>query len=78
MGRLLQPKMKCCIKSWTIWIIPGAFDDPAPRKNKLHAISADYFAEQMVQFYKQSQVLYDELKLDQDELLELEDMDTKK
>ena len=57
---------------------PGAFDDPAPRQNKLHAISADYFAEQMVQFYKQAQVLYDELKLDQDELLELEDMDTKK
>ncbi|MEJ1318875.1 glycosyltransferase family 4 protein [Latilactobacillus sakei] len=57
---------------------PGAFDDPRPRQNKLHAISADYFAEQMVQFYKQSQVLYDELKLDQDELLELEDIDTKK
>ena len=57
---------------------PHAFDDPAPRRKKLHAISADYFAEQMIHFYKQSQLLYDELKLDQDDLLELEDLDTKK
>lgn len=57
---------------------PHAFDDPAPHRKKLHAISADYFAEQMIHFYKQSQLLYDELKLDQDDLLELEDLDTKK
>ncbi|MSD84656.1 glycosyltransferase [Lactobacillus curvatus] len=57
---------------------PHAFDDPAPRQKKLHAISADYFAEQMIHFYKQSQLLYAELKLDQDDLLELEDLDTKK
>lgn len=57
---------------------PHVFDDPAPRRKKLHAISADYFAEQMIHFYKQSQLLYDELKLDQDDLLELEDLDTKK
>ncbi|KRM21374.1 hypothetical protein FC90_GL001426 [Latilactobacillus graminis DSM 20719] len=57
---------------------PGAFDDPAPRQRKLHAISADYFAEQMIRFYKQSQLLYDELMLDQDDLVSLEDLDPKK
>lgn len=57
---------------------PTAFDDPAPRQQKLYTISADYFAQQMIAFYKQSQVMYDEFHLDQDDLMELEDLDSKK
>lgn len=33
---------------------PQAFDDPAPREAKLHAISADLFGDRVVRFYEQA------------------------
>ncbi|KRN27765.1 glycosyl transferases group 1 family protein [Lactobacillus selangorensis] len=43
---------------------PHAYDDPAPRKQKLYEISADCFGDRIVKFYQDAQVLYDVLKFD--------------
>ncbi|MFC6169178.1 glycosyltransferase family 4 protein [Loigolactobacillus jiayinensis] len=39
---------------------PQSYSDPAPRAQKLYSISAEHFAEQVVRFYRDTQVYYAE------------------